>query len=206
MSAKSVIALLCCLAPLPAAAASHDTNDVGRPTSLVAVPTVPFAVSLNYTVNASTPVDQNGRLFRDAVPSTCAAPKAFPGESSPGSAFRRVTSVPLYNRATSTVCATIVLTPDASCDINLFASAYLGSYSPSSLSTNYLGDIGSSFSIPPSSPSFSFQVLVPGSSAIVVNLNDSNTGTANGVACTVTVSSDQLFTELPVSLQRFEVD
>lgn len=114
--------------------------------------------------------------------------------------------MPLHDRAASTVCATIVVTPDASCDINVFASAYLGSYSPSSLPTNYLDNMGSSFGILPTNPSFSFEVLVPGSSAIVINLNDSNAGTSNGVACTVTVASDPLFTELPVSLQRFDAD
>ena len=59
--------------------------------------------------------------------------------------------------------------------------------------------------MPPTSPRFSFEVLVPASSAIVVNLNNSSPG-VGGVGCTVTVSSDQLFTELPVSLQQFDVD
>lgn len=158
-------------------------------------------------MDASTPTDQGGRLFRDGVPSTCSAPKAFSGSGSTSSLFRHVTSMPLHDRAASTVCATIVVTPDVSCDINVFASAYLGSYCPSSLPTNYLGDMSSSFGIPPDEPELQ---LRDASARQQRDRRQSQRFERRHQqwrgACTVTVASDPLFTEPPVSPQRFDAD
>lgn len=147
------------------------------------------AVSVALDVGA-TSLTQTGRLTRDGVPSTCAAPKAYPGGFNPGSTYRRATSGPLYNNTASTVCAQVTATASAGCDINVFFTAYLGSFVPGNLATNYLADTGSSFGIPPSGP-LTFEVLVPANSSIVVNANDSNSPN-DGTTCIPTITSNQL--------------
>ena len=208
MNKNLIVALALSMScPAIAMAASGDRTDgAATPQSRALVSPAPSAVSVSYTIDAATPVTQVGRMTRDGVPSTCATPKAFPGVFNAAALYRHVASVPLFNRNATATCATIVITPDAACDINVFSSAYLGSFDPANIATNYLADSGSSFGIPVSAASFSFEVLVPASASIVVNLNDANPGTATGVACTVQVSSNELFISLPVSLQKFSVD
>ncbi|HET6545112.1 MAG TPA: kelch repeat-containing protein, partial [Rhodanobacteraceae bacterium] len=148
----------------------------------------PASVSFDVTIDASTTDQQTGRLFRGGVPSTCAAPlTASVFDSLPR---RYVTSPSLYNQSSSDVCATITVTFDAACDINMQPAAYLGSFDPTDITANYLGDPGLSSGLPPNP--LSFEVTVPGGASIVVNVNDANSP-SQGVACTATVSSAELF-------------
>jgi len=93
-----------------------------------APPPVPRAVLLEFDLGAAS-ASQSGRMNRDGVASTCAAPKTYPGTFA-NLPYRRVTSLPLYNNSTLAQCATIVVTPAADCEVNVFAAAYLGSFDP----------------------------------------------------------------------------
>ena len=199
---RLTIALLAGLASsLAIAASTGPTSRVDQgyaaPAAPVrpAVPTLrsdhhvgPAAVSVSYTIDASTTAMQTGRMNRDAIASTCAAPKvANPFDSSPR---RYVTSAPLYNQSASDVCATITVTFDGACDVNVQPVAYLGSFNPANISENYLGDAGVSSGVPANT--VTFEVTVPANDSIVVNLNDTQSPSV-GVACTATIESAELF-------------
>ncbi|GMU42490.1 MAG: IPTL-CTERM sorting domain-containing protein [Xanthomonadales bacterium] len=174
---------------LPLAALAQDRSDGSHVGAIPpAPPRAPDAVLLEFDLGASN-ATQAGRMNRDGNPSSCAAPKAYPGTFATLN-YRRVTSLPLYNNSTLAQCATIVVTPAPDCDINVFASAYLGSFDPASIAANYLGDSGLSFGLPVSDP-LVFAVNVPAGGRIVVNLNDSNSPDLGG-SCRLTVASNEL--------------
>jgi hypothetical protein len=75
------------------------------------------------------------RLFRNAVASACGSSKPYPG-TSPGSFYYH--AYPFYN-ASSNACITVTLTSFGG---ELMSSAYLGTFNPANLSSNYLADSG----------------------------------------------------------------
>ncbi len=110
---------------------------------------------------------QTGRLNRFATISTCAAPKGCPGTfTTTGS--RAYDSYTITNPSATAVCATIGIT--TTCGNNVFCVAYDGSYNPTTLCTNYLGDPGSS------ATAIYYQVTVPANGTIVVVVHEVNTG------------------------------
>ena len=94
---------------------------------------------------AATTGAQTGRVFRDGVISTCAAPKAaFPGLAAESPLQPR-----RYDAYASSVCAEAT----ASCAsvnlqgtsaINLFSTTYSPNFAPATIGTNYLADAGAS--------------------------------------------------------------
>jgi hypothetical protein len=126
---------------------------------------------------------QTGRINRFAVISTCAAPKACPG-------IFTATGNRLYDAYTITnvrnvpVCATIGI--NSFCATNIFCVAYLGSFNPASLCTNYLADPGSSFT-----QSGFYEATIPANGTIVVVVHEVNTSTGcGGYTLTVDVPRD----------------
>ena len=86
---------------------------------------------------------QVSRLFRDGNPAQCVgAAKVCPGSS--GSSTLRYDTYNITNNSGATACVTVTTT--SSCGVNVFASAYLTSYTPPPPSGNlclaYLGDAG----------------------------------------------------------------
>ena len=118
---------------------------------------------------ATGDAQQTGRMNRFAAVSTCAAPKGYPGDfTTTGS--RLYDSYTVTNPTSAPVCATIGLT--SGCGTSLFSAAYLGSFNPTSLITNYLADHGSSF------PNTAFyEATIPANGTIVVVVHETNTGT-----------------------------
>jgi hypothetical protein len=118
---------------------------------------------------AAGDAQQTGRINRFAVVSTCAAPKACPGTFTTTGA-RFYDSYSVSNIRNVPVCATIGIRSD--CGTTLFNVAYLGSFNPTSLCTNYLADPGSSF------PGTGYmEVTIPANATIVVVVHEVNTGT-----------------------------
>jgi hypothetical protein len=153
---------------------------------------------------------QTGRLTRDGVPSNCSTPKTCPG-------VLTTTGPRLYdaftwtNNYTSTVCISTTVT--SGCGSSIFVVAYLNSFNPASLCTNYLADLGGSFG---GTRTFSFDVGAGSSFVIVVHaVNSGGTcssytldisglacGTDGGGPCTpvpITLSS---FTGTPLGSNR----
>src|SRR5262249_55260517 len=136
------------------------------------MPACQAAVIANFTstLSASDPI-QFGRLSRNGVISDWSSTEPFPGVINPTVSYHYETFV-----------VNVGFSPFIQIDFdemggttNLFASAYLNSYNPLSMATNYLGDAGLSgndFGIPAT-----FQVIVPATQNLVVLINDT---TANG--------------------------
>ncbi|PWK29074.1 uncharacterized protein DUF11 [Arcicella aurantiaca] len=112
---------------------------------------------------------QTGRIFRDAAASTCASPKSYPGDFTT-SGSRLYDSYTVTNPTNAPICATIGLT--SGCGTNIFSVAYLGSYNPTSLGTNYLADHGSTFI----GTAF-YEATIPANGTMVVVVHEVNSGT-----------------------------
>jgi len=118
---------------------------------------------------ATGDAQQTGRLNRFAVLSTCAAPKTCPLTFTTTGA-RFYDSYNITNPRSVPVCATIGLRSD--CGTSLFNVAYLGSFNPTALCTNYLADPGSSF------PGTGYmEVTIPANATIVVVVHEVNPAT-----------------------------
>ncbi|MBK6826976.1 MAG: HYR domain-containing protein [Chitinophagaceae bacterium] len=118
---------------------------------------------------ATGDAQQTGRLNRFATVSTCAAPKACPLTFTTTGA-RFYDSYTITNIRNVPVCATIGLRSD--CGTSLFNVAYLGSFNPTALCTNYLADPGSSF------PGTGYmEVTIPANATIEVVVHEVNPGT-----------------------------
>ncbi len=113
------------------------------------------------TVDASDPT-QTGRMNRFAVVSTIAAPKAFPGNFTTTGA-RHYDSYTIANTTGSPQGVNVWFNTSGT---NGFVAAYLDSYNPTSLGTNYLADAGSSWL---GTGSFGFTIPAGHSAVIVVH-------------------------------------
>ncbi|MEO7794177.1 MAG: hypothetical protein ABIV06_05330 [Thermoanaerobaculia bacterium] len=108
---------------------------------------------------------QDGRLFRDAIPSVCPS-KVYPGQTGVGTTFNYETFT-YPNTSAASACVTVNFNPDTvagtPCTANAHASAYLTSYDPTNQALNFVGDVGSSLTQP-----FSFEVPAATSMVLVV--------------------------------------
>jgi hypothetical protein len=140
-------------------------------------------------VNSITNADptMTGRLARDGVPSTCGTPKACPGAGD--AVVRHYDPYTFVNTSSVTQCVTVNITNN--CGNNaLLSAAYLGSFDPSNVCTNYLADMGIA------APSFSYSFSVPPGATYVVTVleNSANVGCAS---YSMTVSPCGVGTPLP---------
>jgi hypothetical protein len=108
---------------------------------------------------------QDGRIFRDAIPSTCPN-KVYPGQFGVGTTFNYETHI-YPNTSAAAACVTVNFDPDTAaptpCSTNAHASAYIGSYNPANQAANFVGDVGSSLAQP-----FSFEVPANSDMVLVV--------------------------------------
>lgn len=125
---------------------------------------------LTSTLSATDPI-QLGRISRNGVSSDWSTIKPFPGVVNPTGGYRYEVFI-----------VNVGLSPFIQIDFdemggtaNLLASAYLNTYNPLSMATNYLGDPG--FSGDPAGIPLTFQVIVPATQNLVVLVNDT---TLNG--------------------------
>lgn len=112
---------------------------------------------------------QDGRIFRDGVPSTCAN-KPYPGNFGVGTTNNFETFT-YPNVSPDPACVLVNFDPNAGanpCGVNAHLSAYAGSYDPLNQAANYLGDVGSSDTLP-------FLVTIPGATDLVI-LASNNAG------------------------------
>jgi hypothetical protein len=98
--------------------------------------------TIHGTLGAEDPT-QTGRLFRDDPPSTCIAPLTCPGTT--GTDVLNFDQYQFLNNTSADQCITVTVDTGLCVDGgSLHSSAYLNTYNPTSLCTNYLGDIGAS--------------------------------------------------------------
>jgi hypothetical protein len=153
--------------PTPTPTASPTTT----PTPTASPTCTPIVV--NGSIVGGDPT-MAGRMFRDGIPSTCAAPKVCPGPFD--AAPHHYDSYTFTNTTGSTQCVTV--TTDAMTCVGtnfIFVQAYLGSFDPNNLCTNYLADVGGSPN--PVAP-FSFDLANGQTVVIVVNEVNQDAGCA----------------------------
>ncbi len=130
---------------------------------------------------------QSPRLNRDGIASACGGAKPCPGAFSSGT--RQYDAYTFTNCATNaTACVTVTLsTACTGATNNLFSTAYLGSFDPNSLCTNYRADMGSS---PGTIGTLSYSFNVPAGAAFTVVVHETNSG--GGLGCGYTLNIDGL--------------
>lgn len=115
------------------------------------------------TITTGDPTNAN-RLARNGSAGTCAVPLPCGGEYNTTGPYHYDTYT--FTNTGGPTCITVTL--DTPCDDALSASAYLGSFSPSNLCANFLGEMGNN----PSRMTDSFTVNVPGATNIVIVVNE----------------------------------
>ena len=129
------------------------------------------AIGSNSTGYPGSSGTQTGRLTRQGNASVCGAQKSFPGISD--------TTARTYDQYTFTnngpaTCVTFEI--NSACNAEgtpLFAAAYLGSFNPANLATNYRGDTGALLS-----EFKTFAVDVPANATVVLVVNEVTAGAA----------------------------
>ncbi len=121
---------------------------------------------------SATDNSQLGRITRARYPSTWDAPNGYPGTTAPTTSFLYTT----YTYGASSfinVPYVSVSFFDENDTAVTFISAYAGSYDPTNLAKNYLGDEGSSGNFFGTDAS-AFQVILPYNTALVLVVNSSD--------------------------------
>ncbi len=164
------VSVVACIGVLLAAAAVAQPNDVGLQVEAAGPAVIGSAVPEGVVCPAgpeahsfSGATTQLGRIFRDAIPSTCPS-KVYPGIFNPATTYNYETFT-YPNTSGAAACVTVNFDPDNTganpCTTNAHASAYIGSYDPNNQAANFVGDVGSSLAQP-----FSFEV--PANSDLVL--------------------------------------
>jgi len=115
---------------------------------------------------------QTGRLNRNGVGSTCAAPKVCDiFLTAPGRAFDSYT---IPNNTGATACVDITLDTITQAACNLQVNGYLNSFDPANICTNYLADAGVSSGTPPNATNWTANV--PAGDSLVIVVHTTNPG------------------------------
>ena len=152
----------------------------------IGFPTAASAATTSVTVTTTSPT-MTGRVNRNGIASDCSAAKAFPGTIVTTVGY--AVSPALTNTSSQPVCTVFTLTTSAACGTSVFAAAYLGSFNPANLATNYLGDAGAS------SAASSFSAVVPANGSVVFAL--SYVTSAPSQDCTMSISADPVLPPAP---------
>lgn len=129
--------------------------------------------------------NQTGRLNRNGISSTCAAPKTCLIFDPAGA--RAFDAYKIPNESGQDACVSINLSAPANTTCNMQSNAYLDTYTPGSICTGYLGDPGLSLGVPPTATNFS--VTVPAGHTLIVVVHTTNPG-ETGCPYTVTILGD----------------
>lgn len=141
----------------------------------------PASCVFTTTVTTSHP-SMTKRLFRDATPSVCGTPKAFPGDFVQNVNY--VTKTIKNNTGTTQCISVSAKTADGAVEAGIHLSAYNNTFVPTNLETNYLGDSGLSAT----TVAQGFGVTVPNNGTIVLVMNTNAEGNNLTTPMTVTVT------------------
>ena len=151
--------------------------------SIAAPAAATVVISSTGTIESSDPQQLN-RVARNGIVSTWAAAKSYPGTLGVATHNYDLVNGTIAANALQNVYYEItysLLTGDP-----LFSVAYLNSFDPNNIATNYLGDSGGSPSL---GTSASYQVIVPTGGQLLINFSDV-TGTPSGYSYTIAAFSD----------------
>ena len=114
---------------------------------------------------------QDDRLGRDGAPSGCGG-KGCPGGGFPGT--KRYQTFNFRNDSVAAACFTVTIRAQLGGAGDIESAAYVGSYDPTDLCLNYLGDSGV-VGLGTTLPNVSYSFVVPGKSDFVVVVNTTGT-------------------------------
>jgi hypothetical protein len=151
--------------PAPGSASYTCTGGGASPT-----PT-PSGTPSNCTINGSIDTGdptQIDRLFRSGIPQTCPPTTSCAtfGDGLP----RHFDQYTFTNTTGATQCVTIDPTTQCVGTNYIFVAAYMGSYDPNNICTNWIGDSGSSPD--PAQPPVTFQVSVDNGQTLVIVVSE----------------------------------
>ncbi len=172
MQRLSILTVAVALVTLvPAGAIAYDQTDGDVP---IPDPNLIYSddvIVINGTLGSGAPGwpansgQQVGRLNRNGIASACGAPKVCDiFLTDPGRAYD---AYAIRNNCATTTCVQMQLLVLTQENCNLQANAYLGSFDPNNICTNYLADPGLSSGIPPTPVTMSFDVP-PGQTLVMV--------------------------------------
>jgi len=118
---------------------------------------------------------QSDRLGRDGQPSTCSG-KGCPGGGFPGTKFFQTYN--FTNNSASAACFTVTINAALGGAGDIESAAYVGSYDPTNLCLNYLGDTGI-VGLGTAVPNVSYSFVVPPQSPFVIVVNTTGTITVS---------------------------
>ena len=131
------------------------------------------------------------RLVRPGAPGgTCAVPRPFPGVQ-PSAGLYFYDTYTFTNTTGASACVVVNLTTTDLTNANIQSAAWLGSFNPASLPTNYIADTYVSTGTPaaPAGITYSFN-LANGATAVCLVYSANPNGTAAGTANNYTLSID----------------
>jgi hypothetical protein len=149
------------------------------------------------SIDAGDPL-QTDRLFRSGIPQTCPATTtcAIFGDSTP----RHYDSYTFTNTTGATQCVTVDTNTACTGTNFIFIAAYLGSFDPNNLCTNWIGDSGGS-----PNPDQPFQFNLDNGQTVVVVVSEI-TPDAGCPAYTVTITGFCLPTVIPAGAKAVVAD
>src|SRR5262245_15375453 len=153
-------------APPVSGGQSFDAFASGTPTPTPTPACTPILVE--GTIDGSDPT-QTDRLFRDGVPSTCAAPKVCPGPFGDGQQHH-YDMWTFTNSTGSSQCVSVDASTSCVGTNYIFLAAYLGTFDPTDICANYLADQGSSPD--PSAPPGPFSFNRDDGQAVVIVVSE----------------------------------
>jgi hypothetical protein len=129
--------------------------------------------------------NQLGRLNRNGISSTCAAPKTCLLFTPTGDRAYDAYTIP--NQSGVDTCVSVNLSAPADTICNIQSNVYLNTFDPSNICTGYLADPGLSTGVPPVATNFSF--VIPAGQTLIVVVHTTNPGEI-GCPYTLTVLGD----------------
>ncbi|HYK41921.1 MAG TPA: carboxypeptidase regulatory-like domain-containing protein [Thermoanaerobaculia bacterium] len=145
------------------------SSSAGSQPVLFTVPTCDTPTTVAGAITAGDPT-QTARLSRGGLISSCGATATCPLTT--GTGTRHYDSYTYTNTAATSKCVTVEVSPNcAEVGGQIFSAAYLGSFNPASLCTNYLGDPGTS---PANGGTSQYAFDVPAGATFVVVVHEVN--------------------------------
>jgi hypothetical protein len=138
---------------------------------------IPGTLGSGSTSFPSTSGTMTGRLNRNGTASSCQTPKACNIFTPTG--LRAYDAYTLANQSGADQCVNVTLHENSGSTNNLESVAYLDSFDPANICTNYLGDPGLSTGVPPTDTNMS--VVVPAGHSLVLIVHTTNPGETGGV-------------------------
>lgn len=150
--------------------------------SATAASAAPFVTQVRNGSVVNGDPTQNGRLVPNGTASVAGVAKPFPGVANAGSPFR-YDAFAFTNTEPFALPIAVTLDATSGADFGLLPVAYLSSYDPGNIATNYAGDPGSG---PAIGAPVGFSLVVPANTTFLVVVSETNLGaSANPYTLTV---------------------